>query len=148
MDDDHIASGKLFAPAHLLLHHLAVVGDELEIQIAHRAAGFALANRGLFDVAQPPAEGEIGLFDNILQHRAVDFRGRGVNESGVAFELGEAEGRPKALDHRIHEIGNDILGVVELDPGEEAGVTGDIGDDEVGRFRVREHCDLSQSGLN
>jgi hypothetical protein len=38
--------------------------------------------------------------------------------------------------------------VVELDPGEEAGVTGDIGDDEVGRFRVREHCDLSQSGLN
>src|SRR5437879_9671860 len=24
MDEDHIASGKLFAPAHLLLHHLAV----------------------------------------------------------------------------------------------------------------------------
>ena len=106
VDDDHIASSKLFAPAHLLLHHLAVVGDEFEIEIAHRSAGFALANRGLFDVAQAPAEGEIGRLDNILHHRAVDFRGCSVDESGVALELGEAEGRPEALDHRVHKIGN------------------------------------------
>src|SRR4029077_14530711 len=39
MDEDHIASGKLFAPAHLLLHHLAVMHDNLKIKIAHRNAG-------------------------------------------------------------------------------------------------------------
>ena len=59
MDEDHIASSKLFAPAHLLLYHLAVVDDELEIEIAHRNASFALAGRGLLDVAQPAAELEI-----------------------------------------------------------------------------------------
>ena len=59
VDEDHIASSKLFAPAHLLLHHLAVMDDDLEIKIAHRNAGFALANRGLLDVAQAPTELEI-----------------------------------------------------------------------------------------
>src|SRR5258705_178911 len=44
VDEDHIASSKLFAPTHLLLHHLAVVEDELKIEIAHRNAGFALAD--------------------------------------------------------------------------------------------------------
>src|SRR6267378_689033 len=45
VDENHIASRKLFASAHLLLHHLAVMDDELEIKIAHRNAGFALADR-------------------------------------------------------------------------------------------------------
>src|SRR5580704_1045424 len=44
VDEDHIASGKLFAPAHLLLNHLAVVDDELKIKIAQRNAGFAFAS--------------------------------------------------------------------------------------------------------
>ena len=66
MDEDHIASSKLFAPAHLLLHHLAVMNDELEIKIAHRNAGFALAVRGLLDVAQAPTELEISGLNGIL----------------------------------------------------------------------------------
>ena len=44
VDEDHIASSKLFAPAHLLLYPLAVADDELEIEIAHRSAGFALGS--------------------------------------------------------------------------------------------------------
>ena len=136
MDKDHIAPGKLFAPAHLLLHHLAVVDDELEIEIAHRGAGFALASRGLLDVAQAPTELEIGRLDSVLQHRAIDLRGHGVDESGVALEFGKAEGRSKALDHRVHEIGDDVLRVVELDPSEEARIARDIGDCEIGQFRV------------
>ena len=54
VDEDHITSSKLFAPAHLLLHHLAVVDDELEVEIAHRSAGFTFTDRGLLDVAQAP----------------------------------------------------------------------------------------------
>ena len=66
MDQDHIASSKFFAPAHLLLHHLAVVDDELKIEIAHRNARFALAGRCLLDVAQASAELEIGRLDRVL----------------------------------------------------------------------------------
>src|SRR5215831_20506702 len=50
MDEDHIASSKLLAPAHLLLHHLAVMDDELKIEVAHRNTSFALAGRCLLDV--------------------------------------------------------------------------------------------------
>src|ERR1700741_2151785 len=66
MDEDHVASSKLFAPAHLLLHHLAVMDDELKIKIAHRNAGFALASRCLLYVAQPATELKIGRLDSIL----------------------------------------------------------------------------------
>ena len=131
VDEDHIASSKLFAPAHLLLHHLAVVDDELEIEIAHRNAGFAFADRGLLDVAHAPAELEIGRLDDVLQERTVDILGDHVVEGGIALELGKATGRSEALDHRVHEIGNDVLRMVEFGRGEEARIAGDIGDDEV-----------------
>src|SRR5262249_2599846 len=104
MDEDHIASGKLFAPAHLLLHHLAAMDDELKIKIAHRNAGFALASRGLLDVAEPAAEFKIGRLDSVLQERAVDLLGHRVDEGGIALKLGKPERRSEALDHRVHEV--------------------------------------------
>jgi hypothetical protein len=139
MDENHFASCKLFTSAHLLLHHLAVMDDELEIKIAHRNAGFALADRGLFDVAQTPTELEIGRLNSILQERAVDLLGYRVDESGIALKLGKSEGRPEALDRRVHEIGDDVLRVVEFDPGQEARIAGDIGYGEIGQFRFRKH---------
>jgi hypothetical protein len=66
MDEDHIASGKLFAPAHPLLHHLAVMDNKLKIKIAHCNTGFALARRCLLDVAQAPTELEIGCLHSVL----------------------------------------------------------------------------------
>ena len=131
MDENDVASGELFSPAHLLLHHLAVMDDELEIEIAHRGAGLALTGRGLTNIAQPPAELEIGALDRVLQKRTVDLLGHCVNECGVALELGEAKRGPQSLHHRVHEIGDDVLRVLELDRREEAGVAGDIGDREI-----------------
>src|SRR5262249_6516530 len=61
---------------------------------------------------------------------------------------GKAEGRSKALDHPVHQIGNDVLRVVELNTSEEARIARDIGDNEVGRFRVRKHRNLPQDGRN
>ena len=66
MDEDYVASGQLFTPAHLLLHHLAMMDDELKVKIAHRNAGFALAGGCLLDVAQPATELEIGRLDSVL----------------------------------------------------------------------------------
>ena len=80
----------------------------------------------------------------VLQHRAVDLLGRRVDESGIALEFGKPEGRPEALDHRIHQIGDDVLRMVEFDPGEKVRIAGDIGDGEISRFRFRKHCNLQR----
>src|SRR5262249_21967508 len=121
---------------------------ELKIKIAHRNAGFALASRCLLDVAQPATELKIGRLDSVLEERAVDLLGHGVDEGGIALELGKSEGRSEAFDHRVHEISYNILPVVELDTSEETRIAGDIGDHEVGRFRLRKHRNLPQNGQN
>ena len=119
---------------------LAVVNDELDVEALHPAAGLALAAVGLLDVAQPLAEGEIRLLDRILQERPVDLVGDRVDEGRVAFELGEAERGPERPDQRIHDVGDDVLGVIEFDAGHEVRVAGNVGDHETGRFRFRKHC--------
>src|ERR1700730_10369721 len=146
VDEDHITSSKLFASAHLLLYHLAVVDDELEIQIAHRSASFALAARGLLDVTLAPAELEIGLLDRVLQERVVDRLADRVSESSIAFELSESEGWPQAFDHRVHEIGDNVLCVLDLGGGEEPRIAGDVGDDEAGQFGLRKHVTSTKMG--
>jgi len=94
VDEYHVASGKLFAPAHFLLNHLAVMDDELKIQIAHRNASFAFARRCLLHVAQAAAELVISRLDSVLQERPIGLLGHGVDEGGIALKLGEPEGRP------------------------------------------------------
>ena len=94
VNEDHVAAGEFFPPAHLLLHHLAVMDDELEIEVAHRGAGAAFAGRGAPHVAQAAAEFEIGALDHVLQQRAVHLVRHRIDEGGVALEFGEAERRP------------------------------------------------------
>ena len=67
MDENYIASSQLFTPAHLLLHHLAVMDDELKIKIAHRNAGLALAGRCLLNVAKATTELKISRLDSVLE---------------------------------------------------------------------------------
>ena len=54
------------------------------------------------------------------------------------FELtaySEPEAGPEGGDDRADQVGEDVLGVIELDVGEVAGVAGDIRDQEAGRLR-------------
>ena len=139
MDQDHVASGQFLPAGHPLPDELAAVNDELDVEALHAAARLALAAVGLLDVAQPLAEGEIRLLDRILQERPVDLVGERVDEGRVAFELGEAERRAQRLDQRVHDVGDDVLGVVELDPGHEGRVAGNVGDHETSRFSLRKH---------
>jgi hypothetical protein len=95
MDQDHIASSMLFAPAHLLLHHFAVMNDELKIKIAHRNASFALAGRRLLDVAQPAPEFEISRLDSVL---AASVRNRRPVRTGAQ----RAPRRPQSVRVSAH----------------------------------------------
>ena len=101
MDQDHVSSSEFLPAGHPLPDELAVVNDELDVEVLHAAAGPALAAVGLLDGTQPPAEGEIRLLDRILQARPVDLVVARVNEGRVAFELGKPERGPERPDKSV-----------------------------------------------
>ena len=107
-----------------------VMDDDLEVEVGDPDARVALAARCRADVPEAALEREVRAFDRLLERGSLDGRRHHVGERGVALELGELEHRPEAADDGRHEVGEDVLGVVELDPGEIAGVATDVGDDE------------------
>ena len=139
MNQDHVAADQLLLPGHGLLGDLSVMGDELEIERRDQPAGVAFADRGLLDVTLPPAEGEIRTLDRVLQMRAVELRRDEIDEGRVPFELRQLEWRAERADDRIDQVGQDVLGVIELDPGEITGIAGDVGDDETCGFGLGQH---------
>ena len=132
VNQDHVPAGKLLAARHLLPDELAVMNHELDVEALHPAAGLALARAGLLDAAEPLAEREISLLDRILQERPVDLVGERVDEGRVAFKLREAERRTQRPDQRVHDVGDDVLGMIEFDAGHEVRVAGYVGDRETG----------------
>ena len=139
MGDDHVAPDELLGRCDPLADDLAVVRDKLEVELRDEHARVAFTARGLADVTQPALECEVAALDRVLQQRSVDALGDRVDERRVAFELGQAEHRPDVRDHRAHQVGQDVLGMVELRSGKEAGVAGDVGDDEAGGLGLAEH---------
>ena len=134
MGDDHIRADQLLPTGDLVADDRAVVGDDLEIEPRHEDTGVALAGRRLGDVAKSPAKGEVGPLDRVEELRTVDPVREHVDERGVALQLREAEARPERPDDRRHEVGEDVLRMVEFRAGEVAGIAGDIGDQEARRL--------------
>ena len=132
MHDDHVRPEELLAAGDLLDDRRAVVDDELQVEVRDPGAGVALAGRRLADVAPAPAEPEVAALDRVEEHRPVDLLADHVRERRVALELGQPEVRPERGDDGADEVGQDVLGVVQLDVGEIARVTGDVGDQEAG----------------
>ena len=145
VDQDHVAAGEFLAARHLLPDELAVMNHELDVEALHPAAGLALATAGLLDAAEPLAERKIGLFDRILHERSIELVGERIDEGRVAFEFGEPEWRTQCPDQSVHDVGDDVLGMVEFDAGHEVRVAGYVGDRETGRFRLLKHCGPSRS---
>jgi hypothetical protein len=114
LTEDDIAASEFLAASHLVPDELAMVADELEVEVLHLTASATLAGCCLLDVADPLTEGEVCRLDRILEARAVELFGDRINEGSIAFEFGEAERRTEHSYHRVHYIGNDVLSVVEF----------------------------------
>ena len=82
--------------------------------------------------------------DGVEQLRAVEALGDHVGEGRVALELGQSKGRLQRPDDGRHQVGQDVLGVIELGAGQIAGVAGDVGDQQTGRLLAREHASLQR----
>src|SRR5262249_2333232 len=121
---------------------------EFEIKRRDETAGVAFADRCLLDVAQPPAEGEVRALDRVLQMRSVELRRGEIDEGRIPFELRELEWRAGGAHARVRPGGENVLGVVEFDPGQVTGVAGDVGYDEACGFGLGQHgiTDRIESG--
>ena len=72
---------------------------------------------------------------------AIQTRCRGCRENRITFELDQREVRLDALHHGVQEVGQDRIGggdavaevdpVLRLDARHEAGIAGDVGQEEV-----------------
>jgi hypothetical protein len=96
------------------------------------AACLTLATVRLLGAAQPLPESEIRRLDCILRERSVDLVGGRVDECRVALGFGETERRTERSQQRVHDVGDDVLTVVEFDAGYEFCIAGNVGDHETG----------------
>ena len=144
--DDHVGPQEFLAARDLLDDRLAVVDHELEVEIRDPDAGVTPAGRRLAHVAAAPAEPEVAALDRVEEHRAVDLLDRREREGGVALELRQPEARPNRRDDGADEVGQDVLGVVQLDAAQVAGIPGDVGDQEAGGLRGRGHRSFEDAG--
>jgi len=55
-----------------------------------------------------------------------------IDEGRVAFEFGETERRTQRSQKRFHDVGDDVLGMVEFDAGHKVRVARKVGDHETG----------------
>jgi hypothetical protein len=141
MDDDHIGTEQLLAARNALAQDLAVVDDELQVEVRDPDAGVAVARRRLADVTSAAAEAEVATLDGVEEERSVDLPGGCGNERRVALELGEPEAGTQRGDHGADEVGQDVLRVVQLDICEVSGVAGDVGDQEARGLGAGKHAD-------
>src|ERR1700690_2549206 len=102
-----------------------------------RTQAFAPTGRRLAHVTAAPAEPEEAALDRVEEHRTVDLLDGREGEGGVALELREPEVRPECRDDGADEVGEDVLGVVQLHAAQVAGVPGDVGDQEARGVRGR-----------
>ena len=126
---------ELLTAGDLLHDGGAVVDDELEVEVRDPDASVALARGGLADVAAPPAKPEVAALDRVEEHRPVDLLSRREHERSIALKLGQPEVGPQRGDDHADEVREDVLRVVQLNVGEVAGISGDIGDQEAGELR-------------
>jgi hypothetical protein len=72
------------------------------------------------------------------------YVGHGADSSPSPSNFARRNGGRSALTS-VHDVGDDVLGMIEFDAGHEMRVAGYVGDRETGRFRFRKHCEPSRS---
>ena len=90
--------------------------------------------------SQPQPEGDVAGLHHVDQPLGIgEGGGRRVGEDRVALQLDEAQWRGQLRDDQGGELGHDAVGVLQLCAGEERGVAGDVGEDEIALLaRARE----------
>ena len=146
------APGELVAAGDPAAHVLAVVDEELEVQLRRTLAGVAVAGRRLVDAPEASPKGDVGGLDRVEEEGSLGPPVLDAQERGVALELRQPERRLQAPDDRLEQVARDRRRVLDLAPGEIRGVAGDVGDDqEAGlgcRCHVRQARPWSRSNVN
>ena len=143
MDGDDVAAGKVLPTTDGLADGLPGVDDELQVELRDEDARVALATRRLGDIAEAAAEGEVAGIDGVEELRTTHRGRRCEDEARIAFDGDQGERGRQAADHGLDQVGQDVLGVIELGAGEVARVAGDVGDQQDDGFGGAEHFPLT-----
>jgi hypothetical protein len=114
------------------------VYDELEIEIGDAGAGIAGARGRLGHVASPATETEETAFDRIQKERSVELFNWRKDESSVTFQLGESKRGAQCRYDGPDQVGQDVLGMIELDASEISGVPRYVGDEKAKWLRLED----------
>jgi len=128
--EDHVVPRQLFATAACSANELAVVNDELEVQLRGFRARIARAVRRVLDTPQAPAKAEVALLDRVEQHRRVELAVQGVAERGISFQLVYAQDGLEAFYDVSRDLRDHILGVLERAGDNVVAISGDIRDEK------------------
>ena len=146
---DHVDSGRLAAVADHLAQEPAMVGDDLEVEIADAPAGVAGTGivRGQLPLALP--EGGEGALQGLEQDCGWPDDPIGANgEDRVALHLLDLQGRSEPPHDLPQQLGDDGRAVLELGRGDERRETRDIRQDQHPVFRVGLHTrETPESGI-
>ena len=143
MGDGHGRPEQVAARSDRLADGRSAMEDRLQVEVSDGGTrGADVVVRG--DRPCPGGdERPVGPVDR-LEHTialAIETGRRGCREDGIAFELDQREIRLDAFDDGVQEVGKDRIGgrdaVAEVDPvllldaRQEAGIAGDVGQEEV-----------------
>jgi len=138
---DDAGAGGLAAVAHHLAQEAAVVGHDLEVEIADAPAGVAGAGVVRRQLTLPPPEGGEGVLEGLEQDRGGPHGPvRADREDRVALHLLDLQGRGEPLHDLPQQLGDDRRAVLELGRGDERREAGDIRQDQHAVFRVSLHA--------
>src|SRR5205823_621710 len=115
---------------------LAEVHDELQVERRHGDAGLALAARPAGNTVALAGEAEVRALQRLEQVVAERRGGGQVDVDRVAFQLDQLDRRVAAVDDRLDQLRQDVLGVIQLRAGQVGGVARDVGDDQVALARA------------
>jgi hypothetical protein len=107
------------------------MGEELQVQIGRAPARVAGAARRQRDGAPAARERGVRRLKRGQQCLAVERAARGRDaEHGVALQLCESQRGAQAIGDDPQQIRQDVVRVLELDPGEVGAVAADVGQHE------------------
>jgi hypothetical protein len=131
MGEHHIGAHELAASGDIVLDERAVVRAELQIELRRPPARVAGAAGGEGDGSTASCEREIRGLERLEQRSAAErCRLRRDAENRVALELRQPERRAEPGCDHAEQVGEDVMGVLELYTRQVRGVAADVGEHE------------------
>jgi hypothetical protein len=132
VNNDYVCPDDLVVVVQFLNPERAVVEKKFQIEGMDVGTGIAVAGRVDCHQINCPSERNIGVLDHFHERLTLEeVVSQAVADDRITCQSGDDERGVGVLDEQIKKRGQGLLGVVKLRLTKEAGVAGDIGNEEI-----------------